>query len=91
MLLVSVVSHLKTQEFGVGPRTYPQGLYTDTIQAKWDKGGKYVANWLNTVSSCNGMLNHKEAEQGRGFLVHLSRIYSVMVPGLKGIYHVLDA
>ena len=40
--------------------------------------------------NCNrGKLDRKVVKKGRGFLVHISRTYSVIVSYLKGICHVL--
>ena len=69
----------------------PEGLFTATTQAKWEKGKAYVAGWLAVVDTGDGMLNRKDVEKGRGFLVHLSRTYPAMVPNMKGIHHVLES
>jgi len=65
-------------------------------QKKWDKGRNYITNWIQQLLSCEhngtvGMLEHKHLEQGRGFLVYLSRTYTTIVPYLKGIHLTLDS
>jgi len=65
-------------------------------QKKWDKGRSYIAGWLEIVQravSFNEVpcLEHKQMEQGRGFLVYLSRTYTSIVPYLKGIHLTLDS
>lgn len=65
-------------------------------QKKWDKGKQYVTTWLKQVQDAVDLdespeLEHKPLEQGRGFLVYLSRTYTSIVPYLKGIHLSLDS
>ena len=66
-------------------------LFTSTTQKKWDKGKNYVNSWLKQLEEGDHMLDRKELERGRGFLVHLSRTYPIMVANLKGLHHVLES
>ena len=66
------------------------GLYTSTTQAKWDKGKGILEDWKTALNMDKGLINRKQMERGRGFLVHLSRTYPSMVPYLKGVHHVLE-
>ena len=67
------------------------GLYTSTTQEKWDKGKGLVSGWRKEVAENGNMLDRKGLEKGRGFLVHLSRTYPMMVPFMKGIHHTLES
>lgn len=67
------------------------GLYTSTTLAKWTKGRDLVEGWIKEIKDNKGMLDRKNLEKGRGFLVHLSRTYPVLVPYLKGIHNVLES
>ena len=65
-------------------------------QKKWDKGRAYISGWLEIVQRALSFkevacLEHKQMEQGRGFLVYLSRTYTSIVPYLKGIHLTLDS
>ena len=66
-------------------------LYTSTTLAKWTKGGELIRKWLKESEENNGWMDRKSMEKGRGFLVHLSRTYPILVPYLKGIHHTLEA
>jgi len=63
---------------------------------KWEKGRAYIAGWLRIVKVAiaakeTPCLEHKQMEQGRGFLVYLSRTYTSIVQYLKGIHLTLDS
>jgi len=71
-------------------------LWAYVSQKKWEKGKSYVYGWLNQVSTSiergeDVYLEHKPLEQGRGFLVYLSRTYTSIVPYLKGVHLTLDS
>lgn len=65
-------------------------LYATTTQAKWEKGKGLINSWLKS-SEETGLVNYKELESGRGFLIHLGRTYPMMVPYFKGIHHLLES
>ena len=71
-------------------------VYAYVSQNKWDKAKAYVQRWAKTIElavnlSKVGALKHKQLEQGRGFLVYLSRTYTTITPYLKGIHLTLDS
>lgn len=73
-----------------------RSVFAFVSEKKWNKGRAYVRDWLKIVSQARdrketAILEHKPLEQGRGFLVYLSRIYTSMVPYLKGIHLTLDS
>ena len=59
------------------------GLYTTTTQEKWDKGRTLILGWITESRENGGWLERKPLERGRGFLVHLSRTYPMIVPFMK--------
>ena len=76
---------------GAKSSTDKDGVYTSTTQAKWNKGKGLIDSWLKELAtSADGMLERKPLERGRGFLVHLSRTYPMLVPFMKGIHHTLE-
>jgi len=71
-------------------------VYAYVSQKKWDKAKSYINGWYGILlSALNNkeppVFEHKQMEQGRGFLVYLSRTYTSMVPYLKGIHLTLDS
>ena len=71
-------------------------VFAYVSQKKWDKAKAYISGWRNIMveSRKNSTLaeyDHKLMEQGRGFLVYLSRTYTSMIPYLKGIHLTLDS
>jgi len=63
---------------------------------KWNKAKAYISGWLADINECIRLttppvLNFKNLERGRGFLVYLSRTYPSIVPYLKGIHLTIDS
>ena len=61
-----------------------------TSQDKWDKARKIIAKWINVVSF-GAVVDRKELERDRGFLVHLSMLYPSFTPYLKGFHLSLES
>ena len=59
-------------------------------QEKWDRGKAIIEQWLTHLIVEMAMLNRKELECDRGFMVHLSQVYPALVPYLKGIHLTLE-
>jgi len=62
---------------------------------KWLKAQSYLKRWLFDIAECIRLntppvLDFKDLERGRGFLVYLSRTYPSIVPYLKGIHLSID-
>ena len=72
-----------------------ESVYVYVSQEKWDKAKKYVSSWLEQVRKVSTsnlvLLDFKDLERGRGFLVYLSRTYPAITPFLKGVHLTLDS
>ena len=66
-----------------------------TSQEKWNRGRDIVSAWKLKYDELNPginpVLNHKKLERDRGFMVHLGRTYSWIMPYLKGIHNSLES
>ncbi len=70
---------------------WDRGIYVTSTQEKWDKAKGIIKNLLELVSKdSRAKLNRKQLERDRGFLIHIARTYTQMVPYLKGIHHTLE-
>ena len=68
------------------------GLFVTCSQEKWDKTKLIIFSLLDKLEvDPKVMLNRKELESQRGFLIHISRTFTQMVPYLKGIHHTLES
>ena len=61
-----------------------------TSQEKWDRAKAIVTKWSKYLEVEVAMLNRKELEKDRGFLVHISMVYLALVPYLKGVHLSLE-
>jgi len=70
-----------------------RGLYVTCSQEKWDKTKGILAQILTTFSEKGGdwKLDRKTLERDHGFLIHISRIFPMMVPYLRRIHHTLES
>ena len=73
-----------------------ENVYAYVSQKNWEKAKAFIMEWTTEVNEIKNegsrpLLNHKRLEQGRGFLVYLSRTYRSIVPYLKGIHLTLDS
>ena len=68
------------------------GLFVTCSQEKWDKTKLIISSLLEKLEeNPRVLLNRKELERQRGFLIHITRTFSQMVPYLKGIHHTLES
>ncbi len=68
------------------------GLYVTCSQEKWDKAKSIVTSLLMSLSKDPfALLDRKQLERDRGFLIHICRTFTQMVPYLKGIHHTLES
>ena len=73
-------------------------VYVSTSEAKWNRGKAIVWSWIKVYVEHDDKklkdepsFNHKQLEQGRGFLVHLGNTYPWLMPRLKGLHLTLDS
>lgn len=86
-------SPLKTEAgawIGALQRVYDQAIVVLTSQQKWDKAKRIIKELLEQVQS-GKCLNLKTLLKQRGFLVHLSMTYPLLVPYLKGLHLTADS
>ena len=69
----------------------PKGLATMFVSHKKWLRSKEVILWFIQELGEDGMLDFKELERDRGYLVYISRTYRAMVPYLKCIHQMLDS
>lgn len=68
------------------------GLFVTCSQEKWDKTKLIIFTLLKKLEKDpKVMLDRKELERQRGFLIHISRTFTQMIPYLKGIHHTLES
>ena len=60
-------------------------------QKKLERGIILIIRSIIEELELRSVLNHKQLERDRGFLVYLSRTYRSMIPYLKGIHLSLDS
>ena len=75
-------------------RVYNGSVWVYVSKDKWIKGKRFVDRWLEELldeSNSEQLLEFKDLESGRGFLVYLGRSYPSIVPYLKGIHLTLDS
>eukprot|EP00978_Attheya_sp_CCMP212_P036261 scaffold163017_cov34-Attheya_sp.AAC.1 len=67
-------------------------VLNEISQDKWDKSKVIVSSLLEVFrSSVDGMMDFKRLLSDRGFLVHVSLAYPMLVPYLKGIHQTADS
>jgi hypothetical protein len=71
----------------------PDKIAKSVTQEKWEKAQGIIQALCDVVfrDGLAAQLIHKELERQRGFLVHLSMTFPVLVPFLKGIHLTLDS
>ena len=57
---------------------------------KWEKGKSIILR-IQVELVTFGLLDYKQLEKDRGFLVYISRTYKNMCPYLKGIHQTMDS
>ena len=68
------------------------GLYVTCSQEKWDKARNIIFTMLKTMlADPTAELDRKQLERDRGFLIHICRTFTQLVPYLKGIHHTLES
>jgi len=86
-------SPLKTEAgawTGALQKIYDDVIVVLTSQQKWDKARKIVARLREKVES--GLrLHHHTLLKERGFLVHLTMTYPILIPYLKGLHLTVDS
>ena len=65
-------------------------VYKTVAQERWDKTRKFV-HTLKDWADGGGLVDRKELERIRGFLVYVSLTFDIMVPYLKGIHLTLES
>lgn len=86
-------SPLKTEAgawTGALQRVYECAIVALTSQQKWDKAKRIIKEMLERVQE-GSPLSLKALLKERGFLVHLSMTYPLMVPYLKGLHLTVDS
>jgi hypothetical protein len=68
-----------------------EGVFVTVSQEKWEKSRRYIGDIIAELKDAGGMLEFKELEKKRGFLIYVTRTYPSMVPYLKGIHQTLDS
>jgi hypothetical protein len=58
--------------------------------SKWTKTKRLIRNLSEQLEKGN-LLNHKELEKTRGFLIYVSRTYKPFVPYLRGVHKTIDS
>jgi hypothetical protein len=74
---------------GALQKIYPSAIVALTSQEKWDKAKRIVDGLLTDVVS-ESKLSLRRLLKERGFLVHLTMTYPIMVPYLKGLHLTVD-
>ena len=70
----------------------PERITMTVSKEKWDRGKALIeATWQEWKTSTDGMVDHKELEKRRGFLIHLTMTYCFINPFLKGWHWTLDS
>ena len=68
------------------------GLYVTCSQEKWDKARDIISGlYQKVLEDPKGRLDRKSLESQRGFLIHICRTFTQMVPYMKGIHHTLES
>ena len=69
-----------------------KGLYVTCSQQKWDKTKGIIHRILDSCpeGGVSWKLDRKTLEKDRGFLIHISRTFPMMVPYLRRIHHTLE-
>lgn len=75
---------------GALQRIYTALIVSLTSQQKWDKGKRIIRGLLAEVQKGLG-LSLKALLKDRGFMVHLSMTYPILVPFLKGLHLTVDS
>ena len=75
---------------GALQRIYTALIVSLTSQQKWDKGKRIIRGLLAEVRKGLG-LSLKALLKDRGFMVHLSMTYPILVPFLKGLHLTVDS
>ena len=69
-----------------------EGLFVTCSQEKWDKAKNIISKLLETVlADPSAAVDRKQLERHRGFLIHICRTFTQLVPYLKGIHHTLES
>jgi hypothetical protein len=70
-----------------------KGLYVTCSQQKWDKTKGIIHRILDScpAGGVTWKLDRKTLERDRGFLIHISRTFPMMVPYLRRIHHTLES
>ena len=70
----------------------PSKITMTVSNEKWEKGKNIVdAIWQEWKAASDGMVDYKEMERRRGFLIHLMMTYRFINPFLKGWHLTLDS
>lgn len=86
-------SPLKTEAgawTGALQRVYDCAIVALTSQQKWDKAKRIIRDLLERVQK-GSPLCLKMLLKERGFLVHLTMTYPLLVPYLKGLHLTVDS
>ena len=68
------------------------GLYVTCSQEKWEKAKTIISTLLEKlIADPEGRIDRKQLERDRGFLIHICRTFTQMIPYLKGIHHTLES
>ena len=69
-----------------------EGLFVTCSQEKWDKAKNIVTKYMEAVLvDPTATMDRKQLERDRGFLIHICRTFTQLVPYLKGIHHTLES
>ena len=69
-----------------------EGLFVTCSQEKWDKAKNIISKLLEAVlADPSAAVDRKQLERDRGFLIHICRTFTQLVPYLKGIHHTLES
>ena len=74
---------------GTVVHTSDQELQLFVSQEKWDKTKEKIYRLKEDVDSGN-LLDFKDLESIRGFLIYVSRTYTSMIPYLKGLHQTIS-
>jgi hypothetical protein len=66
-----------------------EGVCVTVSQEKWDKSKRCIGDIVEELSRTS-VLNHKDLERKRGFLIYVTRACPAMVPHLKGVHQTLE-
>ena len=68
------------------------GLYVTCSQEKWEKAKTIISTLLEKMLVDPAeKIDRKQLERDRGFLIHVCRTFTQMIPYLKGIHHTLES